>query len=80
LSNCPASNDNPHEPPIKNLLNPYLEEGGREREREIAILKVLVLYFMTCVDFLSNRQSLKNKKHNLVFIEKSEKPYILTKY
>jgi hypothetical protein len=71
---------------MKNLLNPYLGEGGgerereREREREIAILRVLVLYFMTCVDFLSNRQSLKNKKHNLVFIEKSEKPYILTKY
>jgi hypothetical protein len=25
-SNCPASNGNLHEPPMRNLLNPYLEE------------------------------------------------------
>jgi len=37
--------------------------------------RVLALYYMTYVVFLSNRQpQLKNKMHNLLFIGKSEKP------
>ena len=44
------------------------------------MLRVLALYYMTYVVFLSNRQPPKNKKHNLLFIKKSEKSYRLTKY
>jgi hypothetical protein len=43
--------------------------------------RVLALYFVTyVVCFSSNRQSLKNKRHNLLFIEKSPKTYKLLKY
>jgi len=44
--------------------------------------KVLTFYYMTYefFFFLSNKQSLKNKRHNLLFIEKFEKPYKLAKY
>jgi len=33
-SKCLALNDNPHEPLVKNLINPFMRERERERERE----------------------------------------------
>jgi hypothetical protein len=42
--------------------------------------RVLVLYFVIFVVFLSNIQQLKNKRYGLLFIEKSKKPHKLTKY
>ena len=45
------------------------------------MLRVLTLYFVTYIVFLSNRQQqLKNKRYNLLFIGKFEKPYELTNY
>jgi hypothetical protein len=44
------------------------------------MFRVLGLYYVTYVVFLSNRQPPKNKRHNLLFIRKSKKPYRLTKY
>jgi len=45
------------------------------------MLRVLAFYSMTYITFLSNRQQLqKNKRHILLFIEKSKKPYKLAKY
>ena len=35
---------------------------------------------MICIIFRFNKQSLRNKRHNLPFIEKSKKPYKLVKY
>jgi hypothetical protein len=42
--------------------------------------KVLDFYSVIYVVFFSNKQSLKNKRHNLLFIEKYEKPCKLAKY
>jgi hypothetical protein len=43
--------------------------------------KMLALYFVTYIVFLSNgQQQLKNKMHNLLFIGKFEKPYELINY
>ena len=39
--------------------------------------QVLALYSMTYI--ISNKQSLKNKRYNLLFIGKSKKPYKLKK-
>jgi hypothetical protein len=38
--------------------------------------RVLTLYYITCIlfFFLSNRQSLKNKRHNFIFIENPKNP------
>jgi hypothetical protein len=44
------------------------------------MLRVLTLYFVTYVIFFPNRQPYKNKRHNLLFIKKYEKPYKLAKY
>ena len=42
--------------------------------------RVLALYYVIYVVFLSNIQSLNNKRHSLLFIEKSKKFYKLVKY
>jgi hypothetical protein len=42
--------------------------------------RLLAIYYLTYVVFLSHIQQLKNKRHVLLFIGKSEKPYRLTKY
>jgi hypothetical protein len=43
--------------------------------------KMLALYFVTYIVFLSNgQQQLKKKMHNLLFIGKFEKPYELINY
>ena len=42
--------------------------------------RVQALYSVIYVVFLSNRQPLKNMRHSLLFIKKSEKSYKLTKY
>ena len=39
------------------------------------MFRVITLYFMTCIVFLFNRQSLiKNKRHNFIFIENPKNP------
>jgi hypothetical protein len=42
--------------------------------------KVLAIYFVTYVIFLSNIQQPSNKRHNLLFIEKYKILYKLAKY
>jgi hypothetical protein len=42
--------------------------------------KVVTLYFVTYIVFLSNIQPYRNKRHNLLFIEKYKKLYKLAKY
>jgi hypothetical protein len=36
--------------------------------------RVLAFYFMIYIAFLSNRQLLKNKRHNFIFIENIKNP------
>jgi hypothetical protein len=42
--------------------------------------RVLTLYYVIYVVFLSYTQLIKNKRHNLLFIWKFEKHYKLVKY
>jgi hypothetical protein len=42
--------------------------------------RVLALHSMTYIIFMSNKQQFINKRHSLLFIGKSKKPYKLTKY
>jgi hypothetical protein len=44
------------------------------------MLRVLALYSVIYVDFLSNSQQLKNKRYNLLFIAKYENLNKLVKY
>jgi len=43
------------------------------------MIRVLTLYHVTYIVFLSNMKPPKNKRHDLLFIGKSEKPYKLAK-
>jgi len=52
-SKCLALNDNPHEPLVKNLINPFMRERERERERErLLYLKMLALFFCVLSAYL----------------------------
>jgi hypothetical protein len=46
----------------------------------IVIPGMLVLFYVTCIVFMSNKQQLKNKRNNILFLEKYEKLYKLKKY
>jgi len=70
--NCSASNVNPYESLMRNFLNSYL--GGIN-----CYTYSVALYSITYIIFLSSIQPILNKRYNLLFIEKIEKPYKLKK-